>query len=329
MDRRNSWISSAPGNYDSAVRHPVAVEGTPPPLIAHNRRIAVIYNPTAGQRKRRRYKSVMKVLGELGVSVTELRTGGRGDAERLATGVQPEEFDVVAVAGGDGTINEAVNGLRADAPPLAIVPLGTANVLAAELGLRTDPAHIAHTIARQQPTAIHAGVVNDRKFMMMAGIGIDTHVVRDVSRTLKRLTGKGAYVWQALIELIRFPSSAYGVTIDGVRHEVGSAIFANGHFYSGRFISVPEARLEERSLYACLLAGRGVWNLIRYGVALTGNRLTRLSDVSTIEFREALLDGPEGDPIHADGEIVGRLPAIVRSHPNPLNVLCPLRGAES
>ena len=303
-------------------RQSAASESTPH-LKTDGRKVLVIYNPIAGQRRQRRYETTMKMLGELGVLVVERRTCRRGDAERLASEISPDEYDAIAVAGGDGTINEAMNGLHSASPPLAIVPLGTANVLAAVLDLKTDPVHVAQTIAGAQPSPIHLGIINERKFVMMAGVGVDSHVVQGVSAKLKRLTGKGAYVWQTFVELVRFPSPVYTVTIDGVPHEVGSAVFANGHLYGGRFVSVPEARLEDPVLHACLLAGRGRWNLIRYGIALTGNRLTQLSDVTNLEFKQAVIDGPEGDPVHADGDIVGSLPATLHSDPTPLYILRP------
>ena len=289
----------------------------------------MIYNPIAGQRRQQLYGDTLKLLGELGVIVVERPTGRRGDAERFASEIPSDEYDVIAVAGGDGTINEAINGLHSSSPPLAIVPLGTANVLAAELDLKTDPTHIAHTIAGAQPSPIYLGIINERKFVMMAGAGIDSHVVQSVSTKLKRITGKGAYVWQTLVELVRFPSPVYIVTIDGIPHEVGSAVFANGHYYGGRFVTAPEARLEDPVLHACLLTGRGRWNLIRYGMALAGNRLAQLSDVTTIEFKQAVIDGPKGDPVHADGDIIGSLPATIRSDPTPLYVLRPAGIAKS
>ena len=302
---------------------------SPPHLKTDGRKILVIYNPIAGQRKQQRYEATMKMLGELGVLVVERRTRRRGDAERLASDIPPGVYDAIAVAGGDGTINEVMNGLDSATPPLAIVPLGTANVLAAELDLKIDPVQIARTIASAQPAPIYLGIINERKFAMMAGVGIDSHVVQGVSARLKRLTGKGAYVWQTLVEFVRFPSPIYSITIDGVSHEISSAVFANGHFYGGKFVSVPEARLEDPVLHACLLAGRGRWNLIRYGMALAGNRLTKLSDVKTIEFVQAAIDGPEGDPVHADGDIIGSLPAIIRSDPTPLYVLRPAGFSKS
>jgi diacylglycerol kinase (ATP) len=294
-------------------------------MIENTRRqVLVIYNPTAGQHKQRRYRAVMNALGELGVTITEKLTTRRGDAERLASEVVAHQYDAIVIAGGDGTINEAINGLHAGSPPLAIVPLGTANLLAAEIGLELDPTVIAHTIAIGEPGLIRLGLANRRRFVMMAGIGIDSHVIQSTSPGLKRMTGKGAYMWQTLVELGRFPFPTYTVTIENIRHKVGSVVFANGHFYGGRLVLAPEARLEGPALHACLLEGKGRWNFIRYGLALTRNRLATLKDVKMIKFEKAEIDGPVGDPVHADGDIVEALPITVKLDPKPLQVVLPV-----
>ena len=134
-------------------------------MIENTRRqVLVIYNPTAGQYKQRRYGAVMNALGELGVTITEKPTTRRGDAERLASEVVAHQYDAIVVAGGDGTINEAINGLHAGSPPLAIVPLGTANLLAAEIGLEPDPTVIAHTIAIGELGLIRLGSSKQASF---------------------------------------------------------------------------------------------------------------------------------------------------------------------
>ena len=99
------------------------------------RRVLMIYNPTAGMGSGRRLARVLKCLLRLGAVVTVRRTARRGDAERFASEASPALFDVIAAAGGDGTINEVINGLAGSGLPLAVIPLGTANVLAAEIGV--------------------------------------------------------------------------------------------------------------------------------------------------------------------------------------------------
>jgi diacylglycerol kinase family enzyme len=111
------------------------------------RRLLVIYNPTAGRRKARRLKRWLGHLERLGAQVTLAETNAPRHAEAIARAADPQRFDAVAVAGGDGTINEAVNGLTRSPLPLALLPLGTANVLAAEIGLPRSLKVLAHIAA--------------------------------------------------------------------------------------------------------------------------------------------------------------------------------------
>src|SRR5689334_19804350 len=97
------------------------------------RRILVIFNPAAGRKRRPALNRVVAAIRAQGCGVTLLETAAPGDAELIARAASPQDFDVVAAAGGDGTINEIVNGLRGQALALGIIPLGTANVLADEI----------------------------------------------------------------------------------------------------------------------------------------------------------------------------------------------------
>ncbi len=173
------------------------------PERAH-RRVLVIHNPTAGWRRRRRFERILSALIAAGVDVDVRPTTRRGDAEAFARAADPAEHDAIAVAGGDGTINEVVNGLGDKKLPLAVIPLGTANVLAHEIGLGGSPREIAETIARGRPQPISVGIVNGRRFVMMAGFGFDAHVVAEVKPMIKKLFGKIAYVISTLKALVCF-----------------------------------------------------------------------------------------------------------------------------
>ena len=238
------------------------------------------------------------------------------------------EVDLLVVAGGDGTITEAVNGLigpgaGAEPPPLAVLPLGTANALAAEIGLDLDPETIARTIALGRPVPVSLGRANDRLFTMMAGVGFDAHVVEAVSLDLKRLIGKGAYVWESARALRRFAFPGYRVRLDGEDHEAASVIVAKGHFYGGRFVCAPEARLAEPLFRVCLFTRPGAWNVLRYAAALGLGRLGRLPDYKVLPARELRIEGPEGDPVQGDGDVIARLPVRIRVLPEALRIVMP------
>lgn len=287
------------------------------------RRLMVIYNPTAGWRRRRRFNAVLRALATAGCPLTVRETAGHGEAERLARAALGEACDVLVSAGGDGTLNEVANALVGSTMPVGIVPLGTANVMAAEIGLGTTPAAVADVIARGQARPIHLGQVGDRVFCAMGGVGLDARIVAGVSIPLKRRLGKAAYAWGGLKQLIALPDTTYSITVHGETKRAAWAIFANAHFYAGRFVAAPAARIDLPTLHVVLLGRTGRWNLLRYGMGFALGRLHELDDVEIIPTRAFTIDGPEGEPLQTDGDMDGRLPAAVSVAEERLNLLMP------
>lgn len=286
------------------------------------RRLLVIHNPTAGGRRARRLRAVVSRLEARGLSVAVRPTGKRGDAEDFARSADPAEIDAVVAAGGDGTINEVINGLAVHAAggrplPLGIVPMGTANVLAAELGLSTDVERIAAAIAGGRRTMIWPALANGRVFSLMAGVGLDARVVERVDPRVKRLIGKGAYVAETLVQLATRPDHRYRVTLDDAPpQEVASVIVAKGHFYGGRFICAPDARLTEPELHVCLFPRGGRLNALRYVWGVTAGRLARFPEYRVVTAKRVRIEGPAGDGLFADavqgdGDVLARLPVEI------------------
>lgn len=277
-------------------------------VLSERRQLMIIFNPTAGRRRGRAMAQALRLL-EGQVDITQRRTNGRGDAEAFARETPPGA--IALVAGGDGTANEVVNGLlAAGGGEMAILPLGTANVLAAELGI-FNLAGAAGAAARGPLLTYRPGLANGRGFLLMAGAGFDAHVVANVSPRLKRLLGKGAYVIETLRQLFYFAFPRYQVNVDGVTHDVASVIVARGHFYGGRFIVAPEARLESDELHVCLFRKGGRLQTIYYALALALGRLHRSAHVTIVRARRIVIEGPQGDPLQGDGDLIGRLPATI------------------
>jgi YegS/Rv2252/BmrU family lipid kinase len=293
------------------------------PFDATAERILVIYNPVAGRRRRRFLSRVLEALERRGLSVRLEPTKKRGDAESLARGAKASGADRLVVAGGDGTINESLNGLEGPMPPLAIVPLGTANVLAHELGLGRRAEAVAAAIAEGQPRAVTLGLVNGRRFSMMAGVGFDAHVVRDVDPNLKRLIGKGAYALETLRQLFVFAPRFYDVTIDGAKRRAASVIVCNGHYYGGKFVAAPTARLDAPEFQVVLFERAGRLATLRYALALALNRLPKTAGVAILPARTVEIAGPAGEPVQADGDIVARLPARFDAIPEAARLVGP------
>lgn len=287
------------------------------------RRLLLIFNPAAGWRRRRRLDDVLRRLDAAGCTVTLRETARPGDAERFAAEARGMAFERLVVAGGDGTINEAINGLAGSMLPVAVVPLGTANVLAAEIGLKTDAESIARAIMQGLPRPVALGEANGRRFVLMAGAGFDAHVVRDVTAPLKRGLGKGAYVLAALRQMLAFGFFEYRVSIDGAERVAGSVIVANGRYYAGKYVCAPDGHLERPELAVCLFERSSRWSVAVYAMALLTGRLPGLASYRVISARHVAIAGRPGEPLQGDGDIIGRLDATIRMLPDALNLIFP------
>ncbi len=287
------------------------------------RRLLVVFNPAAGRKRRPRYEAVLAALRGEGCVVTTVETEAPGHAERIARDVQPGTFDVIVAAGGDGTINEIVNGLGDKPIALGIMPLGTANVLADELKIPRNPAAVARVLARGAPLTINTGVANGRRFCMMAGVGFDARVVAGVSLPLKKKLGPLAYVVQTAKLAFSDTFAANNLVIDGTSRQSVSAVVCKGRFYGGPFVAARDATVTDDKLHVILMHGRGPLSVMRYGLALMTGRLASLRDVEIAPAQEIAISGEDGAPVQADGDIITRLPVRISVDPRPLSVIGP------
>jgi YegS/Rv2252/BmrU family lipid kinase len=287
------------------------------------RHITAIFNPAAGRNRRQRFDEIVNLLRKAGCAVTVRVTERPGHAEEIARGAKPGEVDIVAAAGGDGTINEVVNGLRGTGVALGIIPLGTANVVADEIGLRNDPETVARTLAVGPITPIHVGLCNGRRFVMMAGVGFDANVVARVSLALKKVLGPLAYIWTAGVQGFRDPFARCDVIIDGAAHKSVSVVACNGRRYGGPFIAAPDANLKDDSFQVVLMKGRGPLSVTRYGAALLVGKVGLWPDVDIIAGRDVAITGTPGQAVQADGDIIAALPARIQIDPEAVPLVYP------
>jgi YegS/Rv2252/BmrU family lipid kinase len=308
------------------------IEGRGPARLSA-RRLWVIYNPTAGRRARGRLKAWLAALESLGARVTLHETTGPGHATELARAADPALCDAVGVAGGDGTINEVVNGLAGSSLPMAIFPLGTANVLAAELGLPSQPDRLAEIAAFGPAREIWPGEVaapgapDGRLFLLMAGVGFDAAVIQGINLPLKRRTGKFAYAVSILDRLRVHRFAWYRAVVDNMACEPASLIAARAHFYGGRFVLAPDASLDEPRFQSVLFDRNGRCATLRY-LAWTGlGRLARRSDVRIVPSTTIELSAPVGAPVHVDGDVCARLPVTIRLATRSIGLIGPLATA--
>lgn len=301
-------------------------------VIPTRRHVVVIHNPNAGRgRRRHRLHTVVEALQDAGSKVELRPTTLAGDARRFAreaveSAARGEGPDVVVAAGGDGTINDVVNGLAGGGVPLALLPLGTANVLAAEIGLEEHPAEIVRAILRGPAVPIYLGDVNGRRFTLMAGIGLDAEVVAAVNPRLKRATGKFAYAVATLQRWLMYRRHRFRIEIDGVMHEAAAAVVANGHYYAGRFVCADEARLTDPRLHVCLFEKPGRLQAVFYMVSLFGGFLPRLKSYRVVPGREIAILAEGARPVQGDGDVIARLPVLIRVADETVRLVMPVPG---
>ncbi|MCC6913039.1 MAG: diacylglycerol kinase family lipid kinase [Rhodospirillaceae bacterium] len=291
---------------------------------ASRRHILAIFNPAAGRNRRRRFDEIVNLVKKAGCAVTVRETAAPGHAETIAREAKGAGFDLVAAAGGDGTINEVVNGLAGTGLALGIVPLGTANVVADEIGLSKGAHEIARVLVSGPLRPIRVGRANGRRFVMMAGVGFDANVIGRVSPVLKKILGPLAYVWTAALQGFRDPFAHCAVTVDGEGYGSVSVVACNGRRYGGPFVAAPRANLADDSFQVVLMKGRGWFSVARYGLSLIFGKVGLWSDVEILPGRDVVVSGATGQAVQADGEIVAALPVRIEIDPEPVRLAFPL-----
>ena len=300
---------------------------------AERRRLLVIFNPIAGRGARAKLLRALSALDRMGVAVTLRETAAPGEAEVFAREASRRAFDGVVVAGGDGTLNEAANGLEDADLPMAVFPFGTENVLAREIGLPRNPERAAEIAARgpARPISVGEVVFEDRpaarRFLLMTGVGFDAEVVSGLDLDLKRRIGKLAFAWSILLRLWRYRPVEYAVAVEtaagSARYSAASAIASKARFYAGPFVLAPAAALAHRSFELALLKRPGRGAALTCLLALAGGFLHRLRQVEIATVTSATFSRPAGAPVQIDGDPLGRLPITVRIADRPLLLVYP------
>jgi len=304
--------------------------------------VALVVNPVAGPLWRRhRLRAVVEAARRRLPGLSVWPTAGPGDARRLAAQAVEKRVRTVLVAGGDGTIHEALQALAGTDTCLAPLPGGTANVLCRELALPMNPVRALErlltgrprrvTLGRVQATELGAGTagppadrphVMNRRFILMLGVGLDAAIVADVGGRVKRLLGAGAYFLQGFLTGMRYGFPEVRVTCDGESLSGSTLVLANARNYAGSFVLAPDAALARPDLCLVLFEGAGAGAYIRHALNVT---LGRHLDRPGVHVRHAAAFTVEGAaiPAQADGELAGHTPLTVTAEPGALWLVVP------
>ncbi len=292
----------------------------------------MIFNPTARGDKATRFR---RHLDDIGAQATLKLTTGPGDARRLSAEAVIEGFDTIVAAGGDGTVNEVLNGIG-DAPDgferarLGLLPLGTVNVFARELRIPMKLRAAWEAIRRGRETQIDLPQVEftfngsrlARYFAQLAGAGLDARAVELVAWQLKKKIGPLAYVLAGLKALLAAPSK---ITVTAGDHTAagGLVLIGNGRLYGGPFRIFPRADLRDGLLDVCVFPRVSWLTLARCGPQLLLCGSLPSSAVIALQAKTITLIASTSTPLEVDGELIGHLPATLSLAQSRLRVIVP------
>ncbi|MET3900914.1 diacylglycerol kinase (ATP) [Devosia sp. UYZn731] len=291
-------------------------------IVAARTRLLVIHNARAGGGARRRYLICIALLKEAGaaVDIVETRSADEGTTA-AASAASTKRFDAVIAAGGDGTVHAVALGLIGSSTPLGIIPTGTADVYARELGVPRFPSDLVHLILHGTERAMPVGEVNGRPFLFVVGVGLDADAVRLFEERGARRLGRLGLVWPALTALMN-ANGAVRVKTERSDGEVKWVIVTRARRYAAGLMLAPKADL-----------GRSEFHVL----SMTGSLVARIGQLSALAIGQArnapgatlksadwvLIEGDGNTAVQVDGDVAGPLPLCIRTHDKSLRIILP------
>lgn len=301
----------------------------------------LIYNPFAGGKSQRREREILaarEILRASGLDVRATATAAPGAAKQLAEAAVRDGAELVLVCGGDGTVNEVVNGVAPARVPVGILPGGTANIIAKELNLPHHPVRAARSLPRWQPRRIPLGRAAwtaespsgpqrlERWFLSLAGIGFDAYIIQRLSWSFKINWGVAAYVVEAIRQAMRYGYPPFRLRFDSEERAPTFAVLHRAGHYAGWLPLAPRTNIFESKFAVCMFNSRRRARYFLYAAAILARQHLRLRDVESLDATRVsaeLIDAGTTVRFELDGELVGALPATFEVVPDALTLLAP------
>lgn len=287
------------------------------------RRALTVVNPIAGRGRGHEVAvRLTETLGRRGIELEIAATRQAGDA-RAAAG-RAEDYDLVVAVGGDGTLNEVVNGLEADRP-LALFPLGTGNVLAKELGLPRRVDRFCEMVEQGREERVDVAVLGERRFLSMVGVGFDAAVAHAVHARRGGAIRMSHYYLPLLRALAAYRFPRLEVRIDGGEavEAAGFALVSNVRAYGGPLVITPEAEHDDGLLDVCVLPRGSRPRYLRALAAFVLGLQRRVSGARYFRGRAVEITADEQVPCQMDGDPAGFVPARIGVLDRPLRMVVP------
>jgi diacylglycerol kinase (ATP) len=301
----------------------------------------LIYNPTSGGRRHRRFAEIeqaARVLKDSGITTEIAPTTAVGSAQEIARQAVQQRRGMVIACGGDGTINEIINGLAGSAVPMALLPAGTANILAKELRIPWDIPDAARLIPGGAIRRVALGLATSlngshsaelpsggRYFLSVAGAGPDGAIVNAVSGELKKRAGILAFWAEGVRQLVRYDFPEMRVRSNGQDHLASILVVGRTANYGGPFKITTGASLFEDSFEFLTNSSRSRLRYLACLPALWMGKLRGMDGIAAWKHTEVICESANGAEVYAqvDGEPIGRLPLAFRIVPDALSLVTP------
>ena len=283
------------------------------------KKICIIFNPKAGSSKLAKLNKIIAELNKNNI-VTLFETTAAGDATNIAR-TESARFDIVVAAGGDGTINEVVNGIDPNTP-LAIIPMGTANIVAIEAGISNNSKAICAAINQGKTKKAYVSTINNKKFILMAGIGYDAKVVNNINPKLKKVFGKLIFALEGLKQFFKLKEFNITITSNNQTHHANWVLITNAKYYAGPHSITKRTNIFNEDLICYLFQDLTklsfLYNL--FLIIFFGD-LSKSKKIKTIYSSSFDISSQHTTPIQCDGEPFGHLPATIQSNKEFINLI--------
>jgi YegS/Rv2252/BmrU family lipid kinase len=295
------------------------------------KRAAILYNPVARKLSRSQHllQRTIETLRHQGVEATLVATTGPGSASLQAKRQIDAGCDLILAAGGDGTVNEVAAGMLHTRVPLAIIPGGTANVLARETRIPIDMLASVRNLSHLVPARIAIGMLRldgkeQRPFLCMAGAGLDAEIVTQVNLDMKAALGKLAYYVAGFSQVLR-SLPEFEVTVDGKKYEASFALISRVRNYGGDLEIARGASLLRNEFQVVLFRGKHCLQYLPYLAAVSLRFAERMKGCTFVYGRSVTCNSPNGKGVYTqvDGELAGSLPVTAEIVPDALTLLLP------
>jgi YegS/Rv2252/BmrU family lipid kinase len=284
--------------------------------------IVVILNPTAGSLEAIRdcRERVESIVGGCPIRLTS----HAGEAEALAKRAVKEGFGCVVAAGGDGTVNHVANGIAGGNAALGILPMGTVNVFAMELGLpANDLERCWEIIQAGNLRRVDLPSANGKYFVQLGGIGLDAQAVKETTVAFKRSLGPLSYLISAVHIASRQPPQLFIESEDASVREGSFVLVGNGRLYGGPFPFFKQAVVDDGLLDVILFKRLGFLEILKYLHDVVFSSDIRVPEIEYFQTRQLRVSSEQDVPVELDGELAGNCPVDFQMHEKALPVLSP------